>query len=245
MRLLRVCQTCTVTARMLRFRTAPCSGRLKTPGMPCAPLPPLKNRLFDSPQSLYNQCEAQTNSRAAAQKVVWRDGVASGMIEIRPFLPASSLMRDLRSLCTARNRMQLRSFGLPLATVLLSSLLAGPSPPRKPRRPRAHPLASRIAGDWRSSAPVAIPNSKPPVNAPRTRPGRRALQPGPRQDAAFARARAGTAASARRRAREPAESLLDRAIVGGSRRRHSPRLTPTPPPMLPWLRPGCRAKASR
>ena len=75
-------------------------------------------------------------------------------------------MRDLRRLCTARNRMQLRSFGLPLATVLLSSLLAGrvAAAQTSPSVSISVP-ASRIAGDWRSTAPVAIPNSKPPMNA--------------------------------------------------------------------------------
>ncbi len=61
--------------------------------------------------------------------------------------------------------MQLRSFGLPLATVLLSSLLAGPvAAAQTSPSASASVHHSHIAGDWRSTAPVAIPNSKPPVN---------------------------------------------------------------------------------
>jgi len=61
--------------------------------------------------------------------------------------------------------MQLRSFGLPLATVFLSSLLAGRAPAQTSPSASASAPASRIAGDWRNTAPVAIPNSKPPMNA--------------------------------------------------------------------------------
>jgi len=58
--------------------------------------------------------------------------------------------------------MQLRSFGLPLATVLLSSLLAGPI--AAAQTSPSSSASTHITGDWRSTAPVAIPNSKPPVN---------------------------------------------------------------------------------
>jgi hypothetical protein len=61
--------------------------------------------------------------------------------------------------------MQLRSFGLSLAAVFLSSLLAGRAPAQTSPSASASAPASRIAGDWRSTAPVAIPNSKPPMNA--------------------------------------------------------------------------------
>src|SRR5208283_950744 len=57
--------------------------------------------------------------------------------------------------------MQLRSFGLPLATVLFSSLLAGPIAAAQTSTSAS--ASTRITGDWRSTAPVAIPNSKPPV----------------------------------------------------------------------------------
>ncbi len=62
--------------------------------------------------------------------------------------------------------MQLRSFGLPLATVFLSSLLAGRVAVAQTSSSVSISVpASRIAGDWRSTAPIAIPDSKPPMNA--------------------------------------------------------------------------------
>lgn len=62
--------------------------------------------------------------------------------------------------------MQLRSFGLPLATVFLSVSFAGaPAGAQSAPPARASTVAPRVTGDWRGSAAIAIANSKPPANA--------------------------------------------------------------------------------
>ena len=62
--------------------------------------------------------------------------------------------------------MQLRSLGLPLATVLLGSLLGGSGAMRAQSLPAAgvSAPAPRVLGDWRGSAAVAIAHSKPSMN---------------------------------------------------------------------------------
>lgn len=63
--------------------------------------------------------------------------------------------------------MQLQSFGLPLASVLLGSFLAAPGAiAAQSLTSAAAPVpAPRVAGDWHGSAPVAIPRSQPSLNA--------------------------------------------------------------------------------
>jgi subtilase family serine protease len=58
--------------------------------------------------------------------------------------------------------MQLRGFDLPLATVFLTSLFAAPC---ATAQSSATVAASRVTSDWRTSASVAIADSKPPSNA--------------------------------------------------------------------------------
>ena len=79
---------------------------------------------------------------------------------------AQSVTQDSRSLCSTRNNVQLRSLGLPLATVLLGSLLGGSGSMVAQTFPAAgvSAPASRVLGDWRGSAGVAIPRSKPSRN---------------------------------------------------------------------------------
>ena len=62
--------------------------------------------------------------------------------------------------------MQLRSLGLPLATVLLGSLLGGSAKMAAQSFPAAvvSAPASRVQVDWRGSAGVAIAHSKPSMN---------------------------------------------------------------------------------
>ena len=62
--------------------------------------------------------------------------------------------------------MQLRSLGLPLATVLLGSLLGGSGAMMAQSLPAAgvSPPAPRVLGNWRGSASVAIAHSKPSMN---------------------------------------------------------------------------------
>ena len=62
--------------------------------------------------------------------------------------------------------MQLRSLGLPLATVLLGSLFGGSAKMAAQSFPAAgvSAPAPRVLGDWRGSAGVAIAHSKPSMN---------------------------------------------------------------------------------
>ena len=62
--------------------------------------------------------------------------------------------------------MQLRSLGLPFATVLLGSLLSGSGAMAAQGLPAANVSAPmpRVLGDWRGSASVAIARNKPPIN---------------------------------------------------------------------------------
>jgi subtilase family serine protease len=63
--------------------------------------------------------------------------------------------------------VQLQLFGLPLATVLLGSFLAGSGAVAAQSLPAADDSAPapRVLADWRGSAAVAIPHSKPSPNA--------------------------------------------------------------------------------
>ncbi len=62
--------------------------------------------------------------------------------------------------------MKLRSFALPLATVLLSGLVGGSISVAQTASSAGSSsrITTRTMGDWRSTAPIAIPDSKPPVN---------------------------------------------------------------------------------
>ena len=72
----------------------------------------------------------------------------------------------MRSSCSTRDNVQLRSLGLPLATVLLGSFLGGSGAMRAQSLPAAgiSAPAPRVLGDWRGSAGVAIAHSKPTMN---------------------------------------------------------------------------------
>ena len=79
---------------------------------------------------------------------------------------AQSVKPRLFSSCSTRDKVQLRSLGLPLATVLLGSLLSGSDAMAAQSLPAANVSAPtpRVLGDWRSSASVAIAHSKPSFN---------------------------------------------------------------------------------
>ena len=79
-----------------------------------------------------------------------------------------SAERDARifSSCSTRDNVQLRSMGLPLATMLLGSLFSGSGAMAAQSLPAAvvSAPAPRVLGDWRGSVGVAIANSKPSFN---------------------------------------------------------------------------------